>query len=340
MNQHRVGYVDIYRGIGILCMIVGHVSLRGTYSQAFDQFIHAFHMPMFFFLSGYFFRTNCDIRFFCVKKFKTLMVPYIVFGLTDLLLLCLIDGQFYKGALLYHLPFENSNGLRQIGAIWFLTATFFASIIYYYISTKCVKQKVLQHILVICVSLGGTILPSFLPFRLPWSLDAAFVAVGFYHVGYLVQRYKTDRIIHSTFASKWPYTLGMIVLDVALIFQNGYINMRTGAYANVVLFWLNAFLSIVVLWNISRELEELMNWFIILKGPIEFVKYVGKNSITFLVTNQIVIYVLEKLFRIDKIPVLLQDCIILILALVIISCFDELICKTKMCVILGKRPTS
>ena len=29
-RNHRVEYIDIFRGIGILCMIVGHVTLRGV----------------------------------------------------------------------------------------------------------------------------------------------------------------------------------------------------------------------------------------------------------------------------------------------------------------------
>lgn len=36
--------IDIYRGIGILCMLLGHIGFGGLV----DYVIHAFHMPMFF----------------------------------------------------------------------------------------------------------------------------------------------------------------------------------------------------------------------------------------------------------------------------------------------------
>lgn len=40
----RINYIDIFRSFGIIAMIMGHIG----FGQAFDYFIHAFHMPMFF----------------------------------------------------------------------------------------------------------------------------------------------------------------------------------------------------------------------------------------------------------------------------------------------------
>ena len=40
-------YIDIYRAFGIILMVMGHIGFGGK----FDKFIHAFHMPMFFFIS-------------------------------------------------------------------------------------------------------------------------------------------------------------------------------------------------------------------------------------------------------------------------------------------------
>ena len=47
----RIEYIDIFRSLGIIAMVMGHVG----YGDIFDFFIHAFHMPMFFgFLVSYF----------------------------------------------------------------------------------------------------------------------------------------------------------------------------------------------------------------------------------------------------------------------------------------------
>ena len=45
----RLDYVDTLKGIGILLMLMGHV----PFGANFDYYIHAFHMPLFFFISGF-----------------------------------------------------------------------------------------------------------------------------------------------------------------------------------------------------------------------------------------------------------------------------------------------
>lgn len=57
----RVEYVDLFRGIGIIIMIMGHIG----FGRLFDHYIHAFHMPMFFFASGYFFKKSSQFGDFC-----------------------------------------------------------------------------------------------------------------------------------------------------------------------------------------------------------------------------------------------------------------------------------
>ena len=44
---NRIEYIDYYRAIGIVMMVMGHIGFGAT----FDKFIHAFHMPMFFLVS-------------------------------------------------------------------------------------------------------------------------------------------------------------------------------------------------------------------------------------------------------------------------------------------------
>ena len=64
-EQSRAGYIDVFRGIGILLMVMGHINSFGGY---FDKFIHAFHVPMFFVISGYLFRVNSYSLSDIIKK--------------------------------------------------------------------------------------------------------------------------------------------------------------------------------------------------------------------------------------------------------------------------------
>lgn len=74
----RTEWIDICKALAIYCMVLGHV---GT-AKPVSEFIHVFHMPVFFLLSGYCFNEvkNSNIGQLIAKRFKSLIVPYLVFG--------------------------------------------------------------------------------------------------------------------------------------------------------------------------------------------------------------------------------------------------------------------
>lgn len=77
IRKSRMDYIDIYRAFGIILMVMGHIGFGGK----FDKFIHAFHMPMFFFISVFFYKEKyIDIKKYAVDKAKKLLTPYFVFG--------------------------------------------------------------------------------------------------------------------------------------------------------------------------------------------------------------------------------------------------------------------
>lgn len=54
VKNGRIDSIDIFRGIGIIIMVMGHIG----FGSIFDHLIHAFHMPMFYFISGMFFKAE------------------------------------------------------------------------------------------------------------------------------------------------------------------------------------------------------------------------------------------------------------------------------------------
>lgn len=79
--KERLKYIDIFRGLGIVLMVMGHI----WFGKSFDHFIHAFHMPMFFFISGFLFisKSPDELRTvdFIKRKCITLLVPYLFWGI-------------------------------------------------------------------------------------------------------------------------------------------------------------------------------------------------------------------------------------------------------------------
>jgi fucose 4-O-acetylase-like acetyltransferase len=93
-SSERVSWVDYAKGLGIFLVVVGHV-LRGVRSAGVvpdsplalyvDSWIYAFHMPLFFFLSGVFLERAAarPPRRFFSDKLATIAWPYLVWSLVQ-----------------------------------------------------------------------------------------------------------------------------------------------------------------------------------------------------------------------------------------------------------------
>jgi fucose 4-O-acetylase-like acetyltransferase len=246
---HRDLSLDIFRAFGIFCMIVGHIN----FGVKVDHFIHAFHMPLFFFVSGIFFNSKKSFESFMINKTKKILIPYFSFATFYYVVWLIADSSnslwyFPLKYLLWNNSVGAGSGMPYAGALWFLTAFFVANIIYFGIRVF-VKYSSLQFITVLLCVLIGTLLPLVLQFRLPYTIDAGMIGVGFMYCGYLFK--KSNQYEKLTNLSL-PILIFMSVALVLLVFFNGYVNMRMGTYSNVILFWINALGCIIVGINLCK----------------------------------------------------------------------------------------
>ena len=339
LKQTRVEYIDLFRAFGIILMVMGHIK----YGSAFDKWIHAFHMPMFFFVSGWFYKSNDLIPTgkILLRKAKSLLLPYLYFEIIVWFLCMIIIPEYRSVTALYYMFFENTyaipieinNGIVSPipGAMWFLTALFFCEI-FYIMLDKTLGCTWKQHMSIIILVIFGMIAPKFLPFRLPWALDAAFVGIGFFHVARIVKGTKAERLLDLKL---WQsLVLGVVISISIMIFPN--INMRTGSYGWYLPFWINALGSIVVGWNLVKCIEQGLQHSVLLKKISQWLKGIGKNSIAYLCLNQIVILSLMILMNMIGITGLLSKILILILTMAMLFGLEKLICNTRLKVLIGR----
>lgn len=130
----RLDWVDLSKGLGIILVVYGHVA-RGLNSAGlgFDNFrqmdnaIYAFHMPLFFLLSGYFFLKSSKkgIRQYVKSKISTILYPYLVWSLIQILIQ-FFASNYTNGEIVFNDVFTF---FLPRGQFWFLLALFFISII-------------------------------------------------------------------------------------------------------------------------------------------------------------------------------------------------------------------
>ncbi len=119
MKTHRLQWLDVAKGITILLMVLGHTSIPWRFSN----FIFAFHMPLFFIASGW-----CtlwgkyNVGEFILHKFKTLLIPFIMYSAAVLLIAYLSE---YEDITLEGVFFEGWKGY----ALWFVPVLFISMIL-------------------------------------------------------------------------------------------------------------------------------------------------------------------------------------------------------------------
>ena len=84
---NRIAYFDILKGIAIFLVVLGHCLQIFTPNWQENKIalsIYMFHMPLFIFISGYFFYPSVKkipLKEFIVKKFIRLYLPSLFWGL-------------------------------------------------------------------------------------------------------------------------------------------------------------------------------------------------------------------------------------------------------------------
>ena len=169
-------------------MIIGHMPLKNEYLK---NFIYSFHMPLFFLISGYFFKYSDNKS--CFKKiFKRLIIPYIITCIIIIMYkICrlILDKNFLEIlntikvwglASLYGRGSGENFGITPIGAIWFLPALVFSTYLMNYI-----YKKRYRYIFVIILSYIGYKTSQFI--WLPLSVQAGMVALIFIYLGILMK---------------------------------------------------------------------------------------------------------------------------------------------------------
>lgn len=324
-NLHRDLALDIFRAFGIFCMIVGHVGFGGKV----DYFIHAFHMPLFFFVSGLFINVSTNFGTFCKNKANRILIPYLSFGMLYYIIwLFFFSKDFVWYDPLKYLFWNNSiggGGRNFVQVSWFLTAFFVSNIVYFGIRVF-IKSVYLQFIVVLFSVLIGTLLPLLLPFRLPYTIDSGLVGVGFMYCGYLL---KKSCYYEKLTNLSLPVLMLLSIIFSVLVFFNGYINMRIGKYSNVVLFWINALGCIIVGINFCKFIVKNFPYKI-----LQWISIMGRDSLIFLCVNEFVLFTLRRtIYFGNKIILHLTY---LILTILICYIINYIIQNTKLRVFIGK----
>lgn len=276
VSTSRIHWIDIARGIGIILVLYGHL----LDAASFRFLIYAFHIPLFFFLSGMVFKNYPSKSFMdlLLKNGKQLLVPYVFIALLTYGL-AFVKPPFTYHALtdiqnqLFGIAYGNGNdGMLAFNvALWFLPCLFITKMIFTFV-TRTVFDTRKQILLIISSAAIGILLSHYFQWlKLPFGIETALTALVFFAAGFAFKQ-KEQFIKHW---NKNKLTLSAVALSIflttALINYNlsgQQVDMRMNRLNNDFLFYLSSFSGIALCLMVSIQLKKQA-----------FLEYLGKNSL-------------------------------------------------------------
>lgn len=191
----RFDLVDNMKAVGIILVVVGHAPGIG---QAVSQTIYGFHMPLFFFISGFLLQPHrlvLPLGEYLSPLWRTVLVPYIFFfGISYLYWLPTHEvgskATVYSQYAWYEPIYSLVLGYGHTNVVlWFFSCLAVTSLGYYLLRRVTTEKGALSVIVLAAVLFILLHKPSW-P-RLLWCIDVAVVALLFYAIG----RWARDRVV-------------------------------------------------------------------------------------------------------------------------------------------------
>lgn len=293
-TNNRNVTIDILKGIGIVLMVLGHMHFDDQY---FGRIVYAFHMPLFFLVSGFLYKKPNNLFNYLKRKAKRILVPYAVFATAYLFLsFCLsrkvstlFDG--LKSILVFP-----TQGMPMESALWFLPAMFLCYVIYALLD-KFVKSRVRFTAIISVLTCTGCFYSSVTDIRLPFAVGPAMASLGFYGLGQLWKCKQTEIGLQKK--GYFVVIVGMFSFCLAWLLEP--LNVRLEKWGGVQ-FILHYLCAVGIVFFLFAVIDCFVNRFEFDGCKDYGLTFIGQNSIVYLCINHPCLMVAERILRLIGLP--------------------------------------
>ena len=295
--KERLLYIDMLKAFGIILVVMGHV-FNDTDSIV-SHFIYAFHMPLFFLLSGVFFDYDKKINFSSMlkKRWKSMLKPYLFFYIITFLYWVIIERNMRVSAggvdTEWFIPIlgllwqgMDGNMYAHNNPLWFIPCLMSVNVIAFVCSNLDKKYRYIA----VGVSLVLYCLLCYSKIHLPWELNIALLAFGFFYCGKLVK---------MCMGGKKAILLALFGVDLFLFSlipaNTHYLSMLGLSICDIPIYYLRAIVTIYIFIIVAKWLEQYV---IRVKIMIRAVEYIGANTLVVMCVHdpvkRVVLFVVSK----------------------------------------------
>lgn len=296
--ENRIHWIDVARALAILLIVFGHIIGHCDKLGLVLYYIQAFHVPIFFVISGFLFKTKEKQKYkgFVWQKFKRIMVPYFVFGLLFLVPYFIlgssvsedlnINNELSIGKSLLGIIYGNGHDqlLKQNSALWFLPCLFIMYQIFYfidYLKKKIKKNSSAQeYIIFLLLAVLGVTNYSIPHVRLPWGIDIAISLSVFFELGSIIRNIKEKE--KKMFIDNYFVAVILLIIGGIICFVNKEVSCMDYFFGNYWLFLLSALSTIVAVFILLSKLPR-----------IRFMEEIGKQTMGILIFHKLIVLIFQ-----------------------------------------------
>ncbi|WP_229007292.1 acyltransferase family protein [Methylophilus sp. Leaf408] len=287
-NTLRQNSIDVYKGILISLMVIGHAAQENTF---LFNFIYNFHMPSLAILSGFLWSSKhatTTFPIFLIQRFKRIILPAFIMGLICSIpfLLKLVKGniEIHEFSIKVIGTFTGNSSVKynfNCSPLWYLYALFFAELMFFYVTRLSKVLVALVTLLIICFYTQFKI--SEVPFYTV-GLFLSFQFIPWIYLGKTISNY-LNKDLSSLFKRDTKTFVLALILTFSLILipllSNSTIVMARAVYgANITEFTFHVLIALVGAW--------LIMFYARLYKKSSFFTFIGYRTLPFVGFNYLV----------------------------------------------------
>lgn len=244
--RERITWIDNAKTLGIFLVVWGHTSGIGDFAL---RFVYVFHVPLFFFLAGVVAKEQhlaLSWAAYVRRTARVLLIPYVFFWAVSYaywLAASPLRGDAASWTEpLWGLVYGTGDRLLHNVVLWFFPCLFLTTMLFW--GLYRLRPRWVAVLLTAGLGTLGAVLPTWWGFRIPWSLEAALVAVGFYGLGFASRERLTRLLARGPESLPWLSRLVVLALLTTIVVVaaavNGLADMNAMHLGYVPLFYVGA----------------------------------------------------------------------------------------------------
>ena len=260
MPRQRIAYIDFMKCLCIMLIVMYHIDHEffNYLAPNLNNALQAFRLPMYYFISGIFFKLYEGFTDFTRRKVNNILVPFVFFIVLNFVVKCgealfrvVIGADPIDVSLMMLVePFFQRTWLWT-APLWFLLSLFWVNILFYALQ-RWIKPLWALLLATVALSIAGYVLAAH-KIQLPLMMDTSLVALPFFVLGWGLNR------LRALEPSRWDRygVLALLLSAIPIYLYSDFLNLHYQILPQYWKLYLLPFLAILSLFWACKSLSRV-----------------------------------------------------------------------------------